>query len=253
MDLNHYFEPSRFWALLKLEAARSRKGIGMTFILVFDMLFFIAMLLHLYIESEEKIFDHYDNYTSSLLITGFILSSLAFRDLGHRLKRYNYLSLPASAFEKFVCQWLLTSFGWIILFTIAYTLYTWLANPLGHFLFSGVEFNSFNPFHPKVFTSIKYYLVLQGIFLAGSAHFRGYAFVKTLGILSLFAAAGLLLAYVVLKDLFLSPHECHDTHCELFDHFGAHYIWPLAQWLFWWALAPLTWLITFLGIQEKEV
>ncbi|MGB0176243.1 MAG: hypothetical protein ACPF9D_03695 [Owenweeksia sp.] len=251
--LNEHLDLQRLWALVKLETVRSRRGIGMTFIIVFDLLFFVSMLLGLYVEPEQKVFEHYDSYSSSLLITGFILSSLAYRDLGHTLKRYNYLTLPASALEKFLSQWLLTSLGWILLYTLAYTVYTWLANPIGRLIFNEVEFESFSPFHPQVLASMKFYFVLQGIFLVGSVQFRGYAFAKTLGVLSLFAGACFLVTYVMMKDLFLSPHECSDTDCELLDHFGAHYIWPLACGLFWWLLAPLTWLITYLGIKEKEV
>ncbi len=253
MTLLNHFEPARFWALLKLQLARSRKGVTMTFLIVFNLLFFVSMLLNLYVEPAQKVFTHYGDFTSSLLITGFILSSLAFRDLGHPLKRYHFLALPASAFEKFLSQWLLTSLGWTCLYTVAFTLYTWLANPLGQLLFPEVDFQPFNPLNPKAVSAIQFYLVLQSLFLLGSVQFRGYAFAKTIGVISVFTGLCLLAAYFIMKELFLSPHECHGYHCEYFDHFSHHWIWLVAKVLFWWLLAPLSWFITFLAIREKEV
>jgi hypothetical protein len=30
-------------------------------------------------------------------------------------------------------------------------------------------------------------------------------------------------------------------------------IWNILQWMFWWLLAPLSWVITYLGLKEQEV
>ena len=146
---------------------------------------------------------------------GFILSSLAFRDLGNPLKRYQYLALPASTFEKFIGMWLLTSVGWILLYTLAYTVYTVVVNPIGHLLFSHVTFRALSRRGELPLTAMKYYFVLQGIFLSRAVYFRGYVLPKTLFTLIVFGAAIGIITYFVMADVFLADHECTSEECYL--------------------------------------
>ncbi len=117
----------------------------MTFVITFGVLFFVDLLLGNFVEDTSLLYEHYNSYASTLLMGGFILSSLAFHDLGNTLRRYHYLTLPASTFEKFIGMWLLTSVGWILLYTLTYTVYTVVVNPIGHLLFSHVTFRAFEP------------------------------------------------------------------------------------------------------------
>lgn len=253
MNLTNHFDISRFWLLLKMELYRSRKGVLITFVITFGLLFFAGFLLDSMVE-DKKVFDsHPVNYAFNLIVGGFILSSLAFNDLGNTLRRYHYLTLPVSTLEKFVCMWLLTSVGWIILFSVAYTIYTWIANAIGPLLFSHMTFPSFDPLGEFATNTMKYYFVLQGIFLVGAAHFKGYVFPKTLFTLVLFAVVCGTITYFIMKDLFLSDHECSGYECEILNEMKVHQVWQVTQGLFWWALAPLCWVITYLGLKEKEV
>jgi hypothetical protein len=250
--MTRHFNISRFGLLMKMELFRSRNAVVMTFVIAFGLLFFIGFLLDAAVEPRPVFDSHHSNYASSLLIGGFILSSLAFNDLGNTLKRYQYLTLPASTFEKFLSMWLLTSFGWIISFTLIYTMYTFLVNSLGPILFDKMTFPAFEPFSEFPINSMRAYFVLQGAFLVGAAHFRGYAFAKTLLVLILVAAVIGALVFFTLKGAFLSEHECSGDDCELVDQVEAHGFWLLLQWLFWWALAPLFWLTAYLGLKDQE-
>ncbi len=253
MHLTNYFDIYRFLQLLKIEIFRSRKGIGIIFVAVFGMLFFIGLLLAILVETHKLQYDHHENYGPSLLLGGCILSSLAFQDLGSPLKRPQYLTLPVSTLEKFLCLWLLTSVGWIALFTLAYVLYTLLANVVGHVWFSHISFQSFHPLSHSSWTAMRVYFVVQGIFLVGAAHFNGYVFPKTVFVLVIVGLVWGLLAYFILKDVFLSDHRCDENGCELVDAVQVHSAWLITQWLFWWVLAPVCWLATYLGLKDKEV
>lgn len=253
MKASQHFSWTRFWLLLRLEVFKSRKAMGMIFVITFGMLFFLGLLLALLVDVHVVNYDHHENYASSLIIGGFIISSLAFSDLGNQLKRYRYLMLPVSALEKFTCMWLLTSIGWILLYTLIFTIYTWIANPVGQLLFSRVTFESFNPFSGFSWHIMKVYFVLQGIFLVGAVHFKGYVLPKTLFVLVLVSLITGTLIYFILKDVFLADHYCTNEECELVIEMGTHPIWQAAQWMFWWVLAPLTWVITYLGLKGQEV
>ncbi len=249
MNLSNYFNISRFWLLLKMELYRSRMGILWTIVIGLGLFpLFDTITL-----SIKDAYAHNDNYACGLIVGGFVLSSLAFNDLSNSLKSYRYLTLPASTFEKFLCMWLLTSVGWIVLFTIAFSIFALVVNPIGEMVFSFITFHAFDPFGLPVIQSVQYYVVLHGIFLVGAAHFRGYVFPKTLVTLILFAAVCVGIIWLLLSDVFLSDHVCTDTHCELVEETGAHRVWFIAKGLFWWLLAPLTWVMTYLGIKEKEV
>lgn len=252
MELRNFFVLSRFWWLLRLELFRSRKAIGMILVITLGMLILLGLLLDIIVSQIRLVYDHHENYAASMMIGGFILSSLAFTDLGNSLKRSNYLTLPASTFEKFLSMWLLTSVGWIVLYTITFWLYTVIVNPMASLVFHNIKFQPFEPLGNFSITVIRYYFVLQGIFLVAAAHFRGYVFPKTVFVFVLFALVTSILAYFVMRDTFMVDHECTEN-CEVLTAIEEHMGWLIAKWFFWWTLAPLCWIVTFLGLKEQEV
>ena len=246
------FSPARFLQFLKLELYRNMRGILLVFEITFGFLFVMGFLLNVVFEYKKVVFEHNDNYTFTLLVGGYIVSSLAFKDLGSSLKRHSYLLLPVSALEKFVSMWLLTALGWTCLFTLAFYLYSLVANMIGGMLFPNITFQSFNPFGAHALTTVKYFLATQGIFMVGSAQFRGYVFPKTAAVLVGLGLTVFALFYLILFDVFLMDHVCVvPGHCELLDQseLGG---WSILTWLFWWALPPLCWGLTYLGLKEQE-
>lgn len=225
----------------------------MTLVIIFGLLFLAGLLLDAAVESEKVYDSHSSNFASALLIGGFILSSLAFNDLNSTLKRYHYLTLPASTFEKFLCMWLLTSVGWIVFFTITYTLYTMVANAVGTALFSHMTFQTFEPLDEFSKNTMKAYFVLQGIFMLGAAHFKGYVFPKTLLALILFLSVCGTLIYFILEEAFFTDHDCGYGQCALLNQMKIHNVWAVTQSIFWWALAPLCWITTYFGLKDQEV
>lgn len=257
MNRRSYFDVSRGWLLLKVELFRSWKAVIMTLVIIAGLVFFIDLLLASLIDPGKVVYEHSKNYAFNLLIGGFVLSSLAFSDLSNPLKRQRYLILPVSALEKLSVMWLLTSLGWIILFTMVYTVYTWFVNLIGPAIFSYMTFEAFDPLDKFNLTMMKYYFVLQGVFLVGATRFEGYVFPKTLFVLIVFLILCGSLIYLMLVDIFLTEHECTVTedefNCELVNEMEAHWLWWMIQWMFWWVLAPLCWGVTYLGLKEKEV
>ncbi len=251
MNLTNHLNFARLWLLMKMQLFRSRKGILMTLVIVFGISI-TGLLLETYFDHKKVVHTHDEGYAFVLLVTGFIFSSMAFQDLGHSLKRFYYLMLPASAFEKFLSAWLLSSVGWTILFTIFFTIYAYIANVIGGLFFSQVDFRHFQPFSEATFTTFRYYFVLQGIFLVGAVHFRGYVLPKTLFTLILAAAGLAAIGYLVMADIIHSDTECTEGPDALLNS-ASHRVWQLAKWLFWWTLAPLCWVATYLGIKDQEV
>jgi len=253
MNLTNYFDISRFWLLLKMELFRSKKAVGMTLVTILGLLFFVGLVLDLIVGGNRMTFDHDGNFAGSLLLGGFILTSLSFNDLSNTLKTSHYLTLPVSTLEKFLCMWLLTSLGWVGLFTVVYTLYTFIANPVGQMLFRTVTFLPFAPLSDFSVNSIRVYLVLQGIFMVGAVHFQGYVLPKTLFTIVVFLLLSGIAAYFIMQDSFLIEHECNAGQCEVLTSISRHPVWVFLVSLFWWLFAPLCWVITYLGLKEKEI
>ena len=254
MKLTHYFNITRFWLLLRLELVRNYKGILMIFEITFGLLFFLGLLLNVVVANKRIVYDHNVTYAVSMLVGGFIVSSLAFKDLGNTLKRHSFLMLPVSALERFVCMGMLTSVGWVTLYSVIFYLYSIVANTIGSMLFTHVSFQSFNPFGGFALGIMKYYFVLQGIFLVGATHFKGYALPKTLAVLISLALVVFGLFYLILMDVFLMDHVCVvPNECELANQMGMEGPWGIMKVFFQYFLAPLSWGIAFLGLKDQEV
>jgi hypothetical protein len=253
MKVRDHIDFKRFWVLLKLEVFRHGRGIGLTFVVTFGLLFLLGLLLSLAVEGNVKTFRHEENYVASMLIGGFVLTSIAFSDLTEPLRRSRYLALPASVFEKFAVMWLLTCVGWVLLFSVVYTAYSHVANPVAKMVFAHVTFEPFDPFGAIALETIKYYVVLHAIFFLGAAHFRGYAIAKTIFALVILGVVIGLVLYFSLGDIFLSDHDCDGNECELVDQMADHSLWAITKFGFWWLLAPSCWVLTFLGLKEQEV
>lgn len=248
-----YFDITRFGFLLKLELYRSVRAALIAYVVIFGLLFFVGFLPKIIFSRNEGTFAHDYNYVIALIIGGFFLSSLAFRDLTSTLRRYHYLTMPASSLEKFVSMWLLTSLGWLLSFTLIYTVYTWAANGIGTVLFSRITFLRFDPLEGIPLRAMKHYFIWQGVFLAGAVHFKGNVFPKTLFTLVIAALVLVGCTFLIMGDLFFSEHVCNDEYCEIVEKIGFHPLWSAIEIFFWWMLAPLCWGITYLGLKEKEV
>lgn len=253
MQVTNFFELSRFWQLMKMELFRSRKGVGMTLVIIFGLLFFVDFLLGNYLEPNRRIFSHGASYGFTLITGGFILSSLAFRDLGNALKKIHFVMLPVSALERFLCMWFLTSLGWMVTYTMLYFLYTVFVNAIGPVLFQHISFIPFRPFSALPTSVLKYYFVLQGIFLVGVVHFKGFVLPKTLFVLILIAIVGASIAYVFLSDVMDAETEHYISKTDVLETMPTGTFWNLLVGMFWWVLAPLSWVITYMGIKEQEV
>ncbi|WP_422358808.1 hypothetical protein [Reichenbachiella sp.] len=251
--MSHYFNIHRFLKLLKLELFRSFRGIFIAFEITFGMLFFVGLLMSIIVEDSMVFFEHTRGYAFTLIIGGFVLSSLAFNDLSHSLKSSNYLTLPTSTFEKFLSMWLLTSVGWIVFFSFTYYLYTvFVANPIGTMIDANMRFEDFDPLSDFALSVMQYYFVLQGLFLVGASHFNGYVFPKTIFTVILVAIVAGTTFYFIMGDLMQDDQECLSDNNPYVDK-PIYKIWLLAQWAFWWLLAPFCWVVTYLGLKDREV
>jgi len=143
--------------------------------------------------------DGYFGFFQSLLfLGGFIVTSLAFREVWQNGSGLAYLMLPGSLFEKFLVKLLMTSVGFAA-GTLVFMSATAAASEALDRLLFGVGHGFFNPATPVVLQAVVRYLVLQSFFLLGSIWFRKLAFVKTALSIVVFGIALAIVSTIALR------------------------------------------------------
>jgi hypothetical protein len=218
--------------------------------------------------------DGYFGFFQNLLfLGGFIVTSLAFREVWQNGSGIAYLMLPGSLFEKFAVKLLVTSVGFAAGTLVFMSATAAASEALSRLLF-GVGHGFFDPFAPAVLQAVVRYLVLQSFFLLGSIWFRKLAFVKTILWIVVFAVALAILTTIALR-IGLASHfalgpgrgglrlggwafDLNGTNLQ--DLFkpgarGSHgaMAFKIAAEALFIALAPASWVAAYFRLGEAEV
>lgn len=251
MKKSSFFSFTRFGYLLRLELFCSRKAILIALVITLGLLKVSFMLTGIF-GNSLTFGAHATNFTFFLLAGGFIFSSMAFHELGNPGRKYRYLTLPASNFEKFMSMWTLTCLGWIIAFSLTYLLYSWLAGSLGSIFFREMIYIPFDIFSIYVLKAIGYYFVFQGVFMAGAVYFRNYAFPKTIFTILIFCFICGFIFYLILSDVIRSDIDWNAT-CNPFKDEALGRFLTISHHFILYVLPPLSWIITYVGLKDQEV
>jgi hypothetical protein len=207
---------------------------------------------------------HYNLFAELLFIGGFIVSSLAFREIRQNGGGIFYLTLPASAIEKYASKLLATSVGYALGCVVFYTAASAASEGINRLLF-GFGNAFFNPFTRGVLEVLGFYLVSQSVFLLGSIWWRKLAFVKTVLTIQAVAVGVATVMYVTTRIVF------HRYATNLNDEWYAIPGWqplmeqttagygPLVEIgrilrvVFLAGTAPVCWLLGWLRLRDTEV
>jgi len=191
-------------------------------------------------------------------VGGYVFSSVVFHELNSPHRGYLYLTLPASAFEKLLSAWLVSSVLYVLFVgVVMYILNFYYLLVASSFAHKTVEI--FNMFSPGVIKAMGVYLVTQSIFFLGAIYFRKVNFLKT--ILALFVITLIIAFYsgVLSKILFDTTSFNNNwmiqntKHSFDFKHMGDHVIAPIAKVLFWYCMAPFFLIVSYFRLKEREV
>ncbi|MEP6746287.1 MAG: hypothetical protein ABJB86_01105 [Bacteroidota bacterium] len=215
--MNQSFDAGRWWLLVGKHWSENRKKYTLSLIAIAGLLllWFIVMLstdgYHGINASMQS-----STYYFGLFIGGCMYASVLFADLGSKTRGLNYLTVPASHFEKLLCS----LFYGVVVFFVCYTAIFFVVDILmvkamnavayGHWIKGHASgdvfvpqkiFNVFyQPEHSRVSNDLVYlllgYFVLQAAFIAGSVYFAKFSFIKT--VISLLLI-GLFIAFFIGK------------------------------------------------------
>lgn len=252
----------RFVSVLNKEIRENRKNLLIFSITVFLVLFFQAMAGAFFgrmagIHPTETVYR--ENFPGFLFLGGFIVTSIAFsQDMFSRIGQHNWLTLPASALEKFLAKGLLAAIAYPVALIVVFTLSSLMIEALALLLF-GSPFAMFNPLGRNVGIMLLHYVVTQSIFLLGATYFRKAHFVKTvlaigvIGIvLGMLGTLFVRIAFAPYMTNMFSFHISIDENMLL----GRQGLMIFATWtkniLYWIALPLFCWFTAYLRVKEVQ-
>jgi hypothetical protein len=195
------FSPARWWMLVTLHWVENRKRYLLALPAIAGALFvWYSFILVMDRHEPLAISYQFSTYYVGLYLIGCLYGSMLFSELGHKARSIQYLSVPASQFEKLLCA---LFFG-VLLFFIVYTLLFYLvdipmvalSNRLIHTRSLHAYASSNNDYPIRVYNLITregapipdqdfnafllIYFALQAAFILGSVYFVRYSFIKTI-------------------------------------------------------------------------
>jgi hypothetical protein len=194
-------------------------------------------------------------YIVATLIGGYVFTSSVFSELNSPNRSVAALTLPVSNFERLGNAWLLSAVGYPIISLLGILLVS---------IFTGLVHGQQSTsnivsvlFSKSTFELIGVYIITQSVFLFGAIYFRKHNFFKTIGSVLLINFIFQVVLVITIfamyggKGTFLGGEDA--TITPGFEKFLTSTLFSAVKFVFYFVLAPFFWLLTWLGIKEREV
>lgn len=143
------------------------------------LLLFISYMMMLS-GNHENIMGMYSTFgVFAFFVTGLVFTSLSFSEMGTYTKSLQFITLPASRFEKFFTAWFSSSILYIILSIVSLVFFSIISSLIDVAFFHG-SFTVFNPFVKGFGELMIGYFIAHSVYFTGSVWFTKGAFFKTL-------------------------------------------------------------------------
>lgn len=190
-------------------------------------------------------------YFVGLFTLGVFASGMAFANFRNKERTMNYLSLPASNFEKFLSEFLISTLG----FLLSYTLIFYLFNALVVFVSKSyhVEVEFFNLFDSNFLKNIRSFLIMHAVLFAGAATFKKVPPLNT-GFYLFIIGIVLVLYTSLFAWIFINGMENTGIHIEgeFEETIMGEKMFQIARFAFFYLWAPIFWTVAFFKVKEKQ-
>ena len=199
----------------------------------------------------------------ALVIMGLLSASFIMERMKTKTNRIAMLMTPATMFEKFFSRWLVFTFGFLIVFLIAFKLADWTrvvvymvsypelkdiisSTPLSHLV--GKEqfwtvFADCNYF----MLGISAYFFVQSLFVLGSSIWPKNSFVKTFSAIVVVAIIYIAIGSALAKILF-EARGVHGVNQDISDE--AMTLWTT---IIFFGMAIFNWVVAYFRFKESEI
>ncbi|MCP5515144.1 MAG: hypothetical protein H7A26_06740 [Spirochaetales bacterium] len=248
--------PYRIYLLFKRDLRENMKSLIIASSAVSVFIFFLI---------NESAFEHTALYPLFLYTGGFIYTSACFREIHQRDRNSVYLLLPASVIEKFIQRLVTTTIVWIVFSLVLYSISSFAAVFSVNYAFNA-GLPHFNPFSSEIFRTFPVYIINSSLFFLGSVYFRKMHFFKTLLSLSAFFLLTLIIVsvfarFIFSRDISILFSSVFEKNFGLLDYSVIYlefekifsvFIKTLRL-LYFTAVAPLFWFVSYLRLKEVQV
>lgn len=177
------FNTNRFLLLLKRQQVILFRTWLIALLAVTGAVMFVAFLNLIGSQGQSWLGSFNKFGVFAFFVTGLVFASMAFQEMGSYAKSLQYITLPATMFEKFFNAWLITSVIFVLIATLALVVASAIIALIGVLIFKA-DFIVFNPFTQAYLKVLLGFFIVHAAFFLGAVWFKKAAFFKTL--LSLF-------------------------------------------------------------------
>lgn len=265
--LQNHFNIKRFYNALRYDLSINAKTYGL-FLLSF-LLGLLLFDLFFILERASKFTS--TNYTPLFYLTFIIgivvVVGTSFPQLRNKKSTINYLTFPISTFEKFLLQFGIRIFAFMILFIPLF----WLEFKLADIIYNlfewrnYVKIDSFTLFEPilfdkrleplDIFTIIASLFSLAAFLFAGTTYFKKKAFPKTIFSFALFGLFVFLLFVLNTSIFYIDRFSLKDKIVYFNDYKISENLWNIQLFFYAIGIASSLFLLplAYFKLKEKEI
>ena len=191
--------------------------------------FWLLPVIALDVSPEQYSFSNLEFAVTFLYVLGgFILTSRLFHEVHSPSSAFQFLTLPATNFEKFLASWAISSIGYTVIAMFVIVLLSLLIEIIIAIQLGTMNsFSIFNPFGQDNLDTMQGYFYYQCIFFLGAIYFKKNNFLKTL--LSIIVFVLIVLFSLAMFALFLSLMYSGDFSFQIdLNEYIAYLPWYLS-------------------------
>lgn len=199
----------------------------------------------------------------ALVIMGLLSASFIMERMKSKTNRIAMLMTPATMFEKFFSRWLVFTFGFLIVFLIAFKLADWTrvavytvsypelkdiitSTPLSHLVGKGQFWTVFDDCN-YFMLGVSAYFFAQSLFVLGSSIWPKNSFVKTFSAIVVVAIIYIAIGSVLAKILF-EARGVRGVNQDISDE--AVTLWTT---IIFFGMAIFNWVVAYFRFKESEI
>lgn len=191
-------------------------------------------------------------YFVGLFTLSIFVAGMAFANFRNKERTINYLSLPASNFEKFLSELFTSSIGFLLSYTLVFYLFNTIVILVSKSYNIDIEF--FSLFDSNLLNNLRSFFIMHGILFVGAATFRKvppfhtsfYLFIVGIVLVLYF----FLLAWIVINGMQSASVQINGGFEETIM---GEKMFQIARFAFLYLSAPICWTIAFFKVKEKQV
>lgn len=270
-----FFSAPRFVSLCRKEMVESWKANLLRFVMMYGIMA-IAFIWNGYFQynhpeglinrgiTQDPIWTfELGAFIWALVIMGLLSASFIMERMKSKTNRIAMLMTPATMFEKFFSRWLVFTFGFLIVFLIAFKLADWTrvavymvsypelkdiisSTPLSHLVGKGQFWTVFDDCN-YFMLGVSAYFFAQSLFVLGSSIWPKNSFVKTFSAIVVVAIIYIAIGSVLGKIVF-EARGVRGVNQDISDE--AMTLWTT---IVFFGMAIINWVVAYFRFKESEI